>query len=331
VRWRVETVVEGVNRPWSLNVLPDGRLLFNSRDTDALTLLDVATRRTTRVTGLPKPRTGGEAGHLGMAVDIDFARNRTLYVCHSATRNGPVNVLASYTLDDDRVTFVRSLLEMPGATYHNGCRVVMDSNGFLFVSMGDAQETALAQNRTSLAGKILRIARDGSIPPDNPIAGSAVWSLGHRNPQGLAFEPGSGLLWSTEHGSNTRDEVNVIRKGQNYGWPTCEGEQTPCSGVERYQAAVKEYDRDNTIAISDMMFYTGDAFPSWRNQLFFVALKTGRLYRAEVANGRIVRDAILIDNAHGRLRDVITGPDGFIYISTDNGDDSKILRLRPTT
>lgn len=329
VRWQVETVAENVNRPWSLNFLPDGRLLFTSRDTGGLSALDVERKTLTSIRGLPTPRIGGEAGTLGMAVDRDFDRNGRIYVCYSTETGGAGNRLSSFTLVGDRVSDERVLLNMPGAMYHNGCRVVQNAAGQLFVSMGEASNTALAQQRDSLGGKILRIEADGSTPSDNPFGASAVWTLGHRNPQGLAIEPGSGLLWASEHGSSTRDEINVIRKGQNYGWPACEGTQPTCSGVQNYMPAVREYERDSTIAISDMVFYQGDAFGPWAGQLLFVSLKTGRLYRVEVEGGRVLRDVILIDNAHGRLRDVTVGPDGFIYFSTDDGNDSKVLRLRP--
>ena len=186
----------------------------------------------------------------------------------------------------------------------------------------------LAQDPASLGGKTFRINPDGSIPAGNPFGNSPVWTLGHRNPQGLAFHPVTGALWSTEHGPEKRDELNILRPGMNYGWPTCEGTEPVCGKIANYAPAIRQYEDASTIAISDLVFYTGNAFPAWRNQLFFVSLKTGRLYRLALDGERVAEQEILIDNTYGRLRDITVGPDGFLYFSTD-AEDGKILRLRP--
>jgi aldose sugar dehydrogenase len=339
--WQVETVKTGLERPWSLNFAPDGRLLFSTRYTGVLQSLDVSSGVvSTFSTTLPNFRPDGEGGMMGLELDSQFAQNNKLYICYSYWKNGlqtdanKRNRLSSFVLQGKAVTAESILIDdMPGWWNHNGCRVVLSpDHQFLFVSMGDAAGQGTgpikAQDLNSLGGKILRIGLDGSIPSDNPFANSPVWSLGHRNPQGLAFHPQTGALWSTEHGANTKDELNLIKKGMNYGWSDCEGVVATCN-VENYQPAIKEYNTNDTIAISDMVFYTADAFPAWQNNLFFVTLKTGRLYRLELNAETIVKEEILIDNTYGRLRDITVGLDGFLYISTDAALDSRIIRIRP--
>lgn len=350
----VETVKENVYLPWSLNFAPDGRLLFTSRDTGEIHALDVNTGELTTFTPALPVQPGGEGGLLGMELDPDFAQNGVLYICYSYTANSylpvirahdalatayaypaaadtVVNRLSRLVLSGTQLREEQVLLTMPHGPRHNGCRIVVspDEYGYLFVSMGDAAEANRAQDLNSLSGKILRINRDGSIPSDNPFPRSPVWTLGHRNPQGLAFQPSTGWLWSTEHGPDTRDELNIIKKGKNYGWPICLGEQATCS-VENYEPAVKEFYSDQTIATSDLVFYTGSAFPEWQGDIFFVTLKTGRLYRLKVNGEQVVQEEILVDNTYGRLRDIVVGPDGFIYFSTDARDQAKILRLKPS-
>ncbi|HQZ53432.1 MAG TPA: PQQ-dependent sugar dehydrogenase [Thermoflexales bacterium] len=328
--WRVETVIEGVNRPWSLNFAPDGRLFFTSRNTGVISAVDVARGGVTAFSGLPRVRVGGEAGLLGMALDPDFARTGWLYACYSYSAAGlPLNRLSRFSLRDRALIDETILIDaMPGAMFHNGCRVVIGPDGLLYATMGEASQRDLAQNPASLGGKTFRINTNGSIPPGNPFGNSPIWTLGHRNPQGLAFHPVTGALWSTEHGPEKRDELNILRPGMNYGWPACEGTAPVCGRIANYVPAVRQYEDNATIAISDLVFYTGNAFPAWRNQLFFVSLKTGRLYRLVLDGERVADQEVLIDNTYGRLRDVTVGPDGFIYFSTD-AEDGKILRLRP--
>lgn len=326
-------VTEGLEHPWSIAVASDGQLFVTERP-GRLQRIDPATGKKTAITGLPDIRARSEAGLMGLALDPDFAQpdstgNGQLYLCYSTgSLIGPGNRLSRFTLKDDALTDETVLIDdMPGAMWHNGCRVEVSPDGFLFSSMGDATEADDAQDPASLAGKIFRVNRDGSIPADNPFVNSPVWSIGHRNPQGLAFNPADGSLWSTEHGPDTQDEINRIEKGMNYGWPRCRGID-PCGGLENYVPAAAEFTREGTIAISDLIFYRGAAFPAWRGDILFVALKTGRLYRADVAGGRIASHEVLIDGEFGRLRDIAEGPDGSLYLATDNGED-RILQLTP--
>ena len=319
--FKVTFVAKGLEYPWSMSFAPDGRLYFTERG-GKLTRLDPKSGAVTPIAGLPKPRAQGEAGTLGMALDPGFAENGLLYICYS-TRDAnanPSNRLSRFKLDGTKLTDETVLFDnMPGASYHNGCRVIAAPDGqHLFFSMGDAGKAGGAQRLDYRGGKIFRLNLDGSVPADNPFKGSPVWSFGHRNPQGLRFRPGTDQLWSTEHGPDTQDELNLIVKGGNYGWPTCRGTDA-CSDIENYHAAKAEFDHDDTVATSDLIFTGGDT-------ILFVTLKTGRLYRITLDGDTVAKSEILIDNQYGRLRDIAQGPDGAIYIATDNGEDS-ILRL----
>jgi glucose/arabinose dehydrogenase len=342
VSFRVEEVKSGLGGAlWSINFAPDGRLLFTNRDLGQIRVsaLNLSTGAVTHFNGTSEVRDEGEGGILGMELDPSFAGNNRVYVCYSVWLNGNRrNRLSRFEISGSSLTNELILLDnMLGASNHNGCRVVWGPDGKLYVSMGDAAVESTAQDLSALAGKIFRINPDGSIPTDNPFfnqttgSARATWVLGLRNSQGLAFQPGTGLLWSTEHGPAVKDELNVIKRGRNYGWPTCMGTD-PCPSVTNYQPAIKQYTASDTIAPSDMMFYTGNVFTGWRNNLFFVTLRTGRLYRLVLNGESVAQEEILIDNSSGpnpgfgRLRDIATGPDGLIYISTDSG---RILRLVP--
>jgi aldose sugar dehydrogenase len=349
IAWRIETVKAGLERPWSLRFAADGRLLFTGRNSATLSALDLKTNEVTILGKLSNVRVEGEAGLLGLELDPKFARNNKVYLCYSyykdnfpAERNRR-NRLSSFIVGKNGLEREQVLFdEMLGWWNHNGCRVLNGTDGKLYFSMGDAagypDELGFkrAQQLDVRAGKTFRLNYDGSVPKDNPFAGSAVWSLGHRNHQGLAFHPITKQLWSTEHGPDTRDELNIIKKGKNYGWPNCLGVSTECS-VANYQPAVREYLRDGTLAMSGMAFYTSSstsnntskAFAGWKNNLFFVTLKTGRIYRLELRGEQVVNEEILVDGDYGRLRDITMGPDGFLYFSSDSGNNSSIYRIRP--
>jgi len=330
--FKVETVAEGLAHPWSLSISSKGGLYFTERG-GKFSRLDLKSGGVQAITGLPEPRAEAEAGTMGLALDPAFGENGIVYICYS-TRDAegrPSNRLSRFTLVSQQLTAEAVLYDdMPGAAFHNGCRVVIAPDGqHLFFSMGDAGAAEGAQDVHYRGGKIFRLALDGALPGDNPFKDSAVWSLGHRNPQGLRFRPGSDELWSSEHGDDTKDELNRIVKGGNYGWPECRGTET-CPAIENYQAAKAEYDRNDTVAISDLIFHDGKAFPQWKDSILFVTLKTGRLYRVTLDGDKVAKSEILIDNKFGRLRSIAEGPDGAVYISTDNGDDADvILRLSP--
>ena len=360
---------------WSMKFASQGCLLFTTKNSSTVQVraLNLQTKAVQTYSSTSSVRTEGEAGVLGLEVDANFASNKRVYVCYSYFLGGQVadanrrNRVSAFVFSGDRLTGEQILLdEMLGWTNHNGCRLAFGPDGKLYVSMGEAGQgpsnvagqaggPAKAQSLQLLTGKVFRINPDGSIPDDNPFAASlsgslrATWTYGHRNPQGLAFQPGTGALWSTEHGQDTRDELNIIRRGKNYGWPACAGVQTfgtniPSEGgyncnlrsdfpnltADAYQPAVREYSGGDqaTIAPSNATFYNGDVFTAFKGNLFFTTLKTNRLYRVQVNGEQFVSEQIIIDanRGFGRLRDVQTGPDGFIYIS---GDDGRIRRLEP--
>jgi glucose/arabinose dehydrogenase len=327
---KVETVLRGLEYPWSLNFAPDGELYVTERPGKMLRV-DLKQSNIHPIAGVPAVRAEGEAGLLGMALDPGFADSGIVYVCYSThdDKGNPSNRVSRFQLAADKLTQEKVLIDrLPGATYHNGCRVVVAPDGqHLFVSMGEAGRAAQAQSLDYLGGKILRIGLDGSIPADNPFKDSPVWTYGNRNPQGLRFRPGTDEFWSTEHGPDTQDELNLVIKGGNYGWPKCRGVD-PCPGIKAYHPAIAEFDRHQTVATSDLIFYSGKLWPEWRGNVLFVSLKTGRLYRIVLDGQKVVKTEILIDDQYGRLRDIAEGPDGALYIATDNGDDV-ILKMTP--
>lgn len=327
---KVETALKGLEFPWSLNFAPDGELYVTERP-GKMIRVDLAANKVFPIGGVPKPRVQGEAGLLGMALDPKFADNGTVYICYSThdAKGNPSNRVSRFQLEADRLTGEKILIDdLPGASYHNGCRVIVASDGqHLFFSMGEAGRASQAQSLDYLGGKIFRIDLDGIVPADNPFPGSPIWTYGNRNPQGLRFRPGTDELWSTEHGPDTQDELNLIVKGGNYGWPKCRGTD-PCAGLKDYRPAVAEYGHGDTVATSDLIFYSGKLKADWKGDILFVSLKTGRLYRLQLDGRKVAKTEILIDDQYGRLRDIAEGPDGALYISTDNGEDV-ILRVTP--
>jgi glucose/arabinose dehydrogenase len=319
---RLETVVPGLQHPWAMAVDNNGLLYFTERG-GKLTRYDPVRNNVMAIFSVPPPRAQAEAGTMGLALDPDFDDNRLLYICYSSrnAENAAINRLSRFRLDAQRLTDETVLFDnMPG------CRVIIGPDDeHLFFSMGDAGKAGMAQVPDYAGGKIFRLELDGSIPRDNPFPGLAVWSFGHRNPQGLRFRPGTDELWSTEHGPDSQDELNRIEKGANYGWPICRGTDR-CTEPKGYHPAIAEFGHDDTVAISDLIFYSGKAYPQWTGNILFVTLKTGRLYRLVLNGDKIVRTDILLNGRYGRLRDIVEAPDGTIYVSTDNGEDS-ILRL----
>jgi aldose sugar dehydrogenase len=359
---KIETLKEGLERPWSLNFALDGRLLFTQKASAKLSVLDLKTG-TVKVLGtVAGVRSDGEGGLMGLELAPNFEKSKQVYVCYSyfkgsANTENRRNRLSRFTLGEAGLEAEKIMFDdMLGWSNHNGCRIAIGPDAKLYFTMGDAANfppgPIKAQDKNVLAGKTFRLNLDGSIPTDNPFYASstgqarATWSTGHRNQQGLAFQPGTGTLWSTEHGWNSRDELNIIKKGKNYGWPYCAGTQAygkaervasdgnyPCVGdnltSSNYEPAVKAYNPDFTVAMSDMTFYTGNQFPKWKNNLFFVTLKTGRIYRLELEGEKVVDEEILVDGQFGRLRAITQGPDGFLYFSSDAGEGSSIYRIRP--
>jgi glucose/arabinose dehydrogenase len=330
---QVETVAGGLVAPWALAFAPDGRTFLTERPGRVRVLVDGALRPEP-VAEIADVAAQGEAGLLGLALDPDFATNHRLYLYYTYREgSGLRNRVVSYIERDNRLSERTVILdEIPGSGVHDGGRIAFGPDGKLYVTTGDATQQAAAQDQSSLAGKILRINGDGSIPSDNPFSGSPVYSFGHRNVQGLAWHPETGRLYATEHGPTGNDEVNLIEAGQNYGWPQAQGEQHP----PPFRAPIAVY--NPAIAPSGATWYSGNAVPQMRGSLLFATLRGTHLHRIALAPddaSGVSTDERLFDGEYGRIRDVVQGPDGALYILTNNRDgrgspqqgDDRVLRV----
>lgn len=344
--FKIETVADRLSTPWGMAFLPDGRLLFTEKSGE-LRLIENGRLHVDPIRGTPAVRDSGQGGLLEVAVHPRYAENGWIYLAYSdpATRDGqPVSlttIVRGKVRDGawgEQQTIWRAPLEFyrPGGGVHFGCRIVFDADGYLFFSHGERGRQEDAQNLKLPNGKIHRLHDDGRIPTDNPFAQqsgafASIWTYGNRNPQGLAFEPGTGVLWSTEHGPRGGDELNIIRRGANYGWPVItygmNYNGTPITGITAKDGMEQPVTHwTPSIAVCGIDFYTGDAFPQWRGNLFVTALAQQELRRVVIENGKVTHQEILLKDL-GRVRDVQTGPDGAIYVALNQPD--RIVRLVP--
>lgn len=300
-----EIIATGLSVPWEMVFLPDGGILFTER-AGLLKKLDSDTRIVSRI---PLVRPTAEGGLLGLALDPQFSQNSYLYLYRTVELSGRItNQVVRFTFTADTLTDSLVILsDIPGSANHDGGRLAFGPDGLLYITTGDAQIPSLAQDKTSLAGKILRLRPDGSIPPDNPF-GNAVYSYGHRNPQGLAWDD-QGRLWSTEHGpsglQSGYDELNLIQKGGNYGWPEVKGDQQKSGMI----SPVIHSGPADTWAPSGLTFH--------QKKLYFTGLRGQSLYSYLPDTQKL---SVLYKNTYGRLRAVVSGPDGYLYLSTSNRD-----------
>ncbi len=321
----IDEAATGLAVPWGLGFLPDGRAVVTERDERSVLLVDTEAPEGSRVTEagiLEEAAPQGEAGLLGVAVSPDFAEDRLVYFYVSTAED---NRVVRATLDDnDRLGSPEVVLEsIPNGLIHDGGRLGFGPDGFLYVSTGETGVGELSQDPASLAGKILRITPDGDPAPGNPEPDSPVWSLGHRNVQGLAFDE-QGNLWASEFGASTYDELNLIRPGSNYGWPEAEGRDGSSSFVN-----------PRVVWSTDEASPSGLAYADGR--LWLAALRGTRLWRIDVEGGEVgaVRDFFVGD--YGRLRTVAVAPDGMLWVTTSNRDgrgdptetDDRILVVDP--
>ena len=341
---RVETVVAGLDTPWDLAWGPDGQIWVTERG-GRVSRVNPASGQRSTAGQIPDVEESGESGLMGIAFHPDFAAQPYVYLTHSYRQSGSLrNRLVRVRWDAQTLGTPEVLLaNIPGAGIHDGSRLAIGPDRLLYMTTGDASNAELAQDRTSLAGKILRLTLSGQPAPGNPF-GTAIYSFGHRNPQGLVFHPTTGALYSTEHGPSDNDEINRIVAGRNFGWPTVHGACDDDIGSERAFCQANNVVEPltmwtPTIAPAGADFYLGDLIPQWKGSLLFVALKGTALYRLTLsADGQQVtaREA-LYEGVYGRLRDVLVAPDGAVYIATSNrdgrgspsGDDDRILRVKP--
>lgn len=332
----VQTLITNVQIPWALAFAPDGRLFFTERPGRVRVIQNGALLAQPALT-LTDTVGGGEGGVLGFAFHPAFAQNRFVYLAYTRTLagGGAVNRIMRYRESNNVLNEPTVLLDgIHAGGGHNGARVRFGPDGKLYVTFGDANVPDYAQNLTVYAGKILRLNDDGTTPADNPF-GSPVWSWGHRHPQGIDWHPATGDMWATEHGNVGNDELNLIQRGQNYGWPIIEAAQTRADLV----SPVLFYPSPS-IAPSGLSFYTATRIPQFTRNIFFATLRGMHIHRVVLGASdprTPVAEERLFEGRFGRIRDVITGPDGALYFCTSNRDggttpaatDDRIARIIP--
>ena len=366
VAFDVVTAAEGLEWPWSVAFLPDGRMLITERG-GRLRVMGADGKLSPTLTGLPvvdsRIQGGGllsslgdaleidtrnQAGLLDLALDPKFETNGLLYWCYSEQRTGGNNTAVArgrFVDGPSRVENVQVIFHQTpslNSTLHFGCRLVWNRDGTLFVTLGERSiipGRMQAQRLDGLLGKIVRINADGTIPRDNPFVGKAgvrpeIWSIGHRNVQAAALHPTTGELWEVEHGARGGDELNIARKGKDYGWPTIsygiEYSGAPITGGITQKAGMEQpvYYWDPVIAPCGMVFYTGDLFPAWKGSVFIGGLVSQNLVRLTIKGEKVVGEERLLKELRERIRDVKQGPDGALYLLTDSRR-GRLLKLVP--
>ena len=338
---RVSTVARGLENPWALAFLPDGRMLVTERPGRMRVVARDGTLGAP-LANLPVVVAQGQGGLLDVALDRDFANNRVIYFTFSEPGDGGAGTsvararLGSNSLEDVRVIF-RQAPKVRGGL-HFGSRIVQGRDGNLWVGLGERGQRDRSQDLGTHLGKVVRIRPEGGAPPDNPFAGRTgvlpeIWSYGHRNIQGAFLHPATGALWTVEHGARGGDEVNRPEAGRNHGWPVITygrdysglsiGEGTAKAGMEQ-----PVHYWDPSIAPSGMAYYDASAIPGWKGSLLVGSLKFGLLARLQMDGARVVREERLLEGLNERVRDVRVGPDGLVYLLTDNSD-GRILRVEP--
>lgn len=354
VAFDVVPVVEGLENPWGMTFLPSRRMLVTERP-GRLRIVDAGGKLSEPVAGLPAVDARGQGGLLDVALDPDFATNQLIYWSYSEPREPGINNTAvargrlvnetdaAPRVDDVQVIFHQT--PSLKSAQHFGGRLVFARDKALFVTLGERSITEgrlQAQRLDGLLGKIVRINRDGTIPKDNPFVGKEgvrpeIWSLGHRNIQAAALHPSTGELWEVEHGTRGGDELNIARKGKDYGWPTIaygiEYQGGPITGGITAKEGMEQpiYYWDPVIAPSGMVFYTGTLFPAWKGSLFIGGLGSTNLVRLTLEGEKVVGEERLLKDLQPkaeRIRDVEQGPDGALYVLTDS-KAGRMLKLVP--
>jgi glucose/arabinose dehydrogenase len=341
--FRVVRLVEGLSFPWSIAFLPDGRMLVTERDGRLRIVSRDFKLDPKPVEGVPAVVATGQGGLFDVALHPKFAENQIIYLAYNGAGNGGWGTeLVRARLDGHRLVESKTLFRLDPksrAGQHFGGRIVFDRNGYLYLTLGDRGSKDRAQRLDDHAGSVIRLHDDGRVPQDNPFtkrsgARPEKYTLGNRNMQGAALHPVTGELWTHEHGPQGGDEINVMRAGRNYGWPvitygvnygigTRIGEGTHKEGMEQ-----PLYKWVPSIAPSGMAFYQGDKFPRWQGNILVGALRSEMLVRLELDGEKIVREERLIKGVLGRIRDVRVGPDGYVYLLTDDSE-GVLARLEP--
>ena len=343
VTFALEVVTDGLGIPWGMAFIGDNLMLVTERE-GRISLVNTASGKSTALQGVPAVKADGQGGMLDVAVPPDFKTGDWIYFTFVRDKaDEGVTVLARAKLSGNKLTTWQDLLETRSATdttYHFGSRITFDETGHVYFGVGDRGERPTAQDLTNHAGTVMRLKRDGSVPRDNPYVGrtdvlSEIWSYGHRNPQGIAYDRTQQRLWVIEHGPRGGDEINLVLPGRNYGWPVISygkeywgpvqvGEGTAREGMEQ---PVKQY--TPSIAPGSLILYSGKAFPAWRGDLFSGALKLQHLNRVTInEQAKAVGEERLLTDLDERIRALAESPQGWIYFSTDSG---MIYRIKPTS
>jgi glucose/arabinose dehydrogenase len=345
---RVTTFADGLTEPWGLAALPDGNFLVTEKEGN-LRFVTSGGKLSEPLKGVPKVDSRGQGGMLDVALDPEFQRNRLVYISYSEPGAGGGNstAVARGVLSADggalsEVQVIFSQKPKLRSTKHFGSRLVFDGQGHLFIGLGERSEEQFrtqAQDLNSHLGKVIRIRPDGSVPDDNPFVNRAgalpeIWSYGHRNIQGAALNPETGVLWTNEHGPRGGDEINLPQAGKNYGWPVVSYgvnyDGTPVGMGKQTAEGMEEplYQWTPVIGASGMLFYTGSAFPEWKGSLFNGGLVTENIVRLELDGNRIIHEERMLGDLGQRIRAVIQGNEGDLYLLTDESN-GEILRVAP--
>ncbi len=331
-------VTSGLTSPWGIAALPDGRFLITQK-AGSMRIVNASGQVSGNIGGIPAVNAGGQGGLLGLCIDPAFATNRMVYWVFSENRaDGNLTAVAKGRLADnestiENATVIYRATPAYNGTLHYGGRILFDRTGNLVVSTGERSDLAtrpLAQSLSASLGKIIRITTNGQAAPGNPTVGQAsgrpeIYSLGHRNPQGLAIHPATGDLWQGEHGPRGGDEINLIKPGANYGWPTITygieySGQTIGAGIQQQNGLEQPvYYWDPVISPSGMTFYKGNRIPEWENNLFIGALSGQHIVRLAIANGKVTGEERLLPGEGQRFRDITQGTDNALYAITDGG------------
>jgi PQQ-dependent dehydrogenase (s-GDH family) len=320
-----------LSHPWEILWGPDNFIWMTERS-GKISRVNPATGAVTPLLTIADVTAQGEGGLLGMALHPEFSKTPHVFVAYNYMNGGTYQEkIVRYTYNGTALTSPQIILDnIKASSIHNGCRLLITPDQKLFITTGDANDQSNPQNKTAINGKVLRLNLDGTIPADNPTTGSAVWSMGHRNPQGLVYA--NNILYSSEHGPTTDDEINIIEKGRNYGWPNVTGlcntttEQSFCT-ANNVREPLKTW--TPTIAPSGLEYYDRDQIPQWKNSLLLAVLKDSRLIQLKLNAARTGIDSVFefYTNKYGRMRDVCISTEGKVYVCTDNGSDDKIIEV----
>ncbi len=341
--FKVIPLIADLEHPWGMAFLPDGNILVTERP-GRLRLVKNGKLLPQAISGLPNIKSLGQGGLLDIVLHPDYANNGWLYFSYSEPGTGGIGTAVSRArLKDLQLVDLETIFRMnikSGGGLHFGSRLLFDRQGLIYITVGERGDKDRAQQLNDHRGSVIRLHDDGRVPEDNPFINQAgrkaeIYSYGHRNPQGISLHPQTGEVWIHEHGPQGGDELNRIQAAKNYGWPvitygvnygfgTKIGEGTHKAGMEQ-----PNYYWVPSIAPSGMTFYTGDKFPEWQNNIFIGSLKFQLLVRLEMQAGKVVKEERLLKGELGRIRDVHTGPDGYLYLLIDKSENGAIVRLEP--